>query len=246
VKRRRPSPPVVPAPPEREHVYPAWYAHGRWGSASFEFYSLKSTVKRIQEGRYRLPRFQREWVWTDEQVIKLFDSFVQGYHVGNLLLWERYGLSPSTERFGEVSVESDGKHDAFLVVDGQQRLGSLATAALSGRFLLDLQTGALTNEGPGPWRVPPAHFLVSGSAADNLRWPERHAHEHGLDQALVWDAWTAMFDTLGNVQVSAVRLGPEWSLPRVMESFRRLNTEGTPMDAAMLGAALARATEGTS
>jgi hypothetical protein len=60
------------------------------------------------------------------------------------------------------------------------------------------------------------------------------------------EQWVAMHDTLNNVHMSAIRLGSEWTLPRVMESFRRLNTEGTPMDAAMLEAALARATEGAS
>lgn len=226
---------------EREHHYPVWYQKDLFGSdIQHSTASLKSLVEEASTGRFKLPKFQRPYVWTDEQVIKLFDSFIQGFHVGSLLVWEQYKIPASTEVFGGVTIESK-EHRILLIVDGQQRLGSIISAALSGRFWFDLAKGCLTTEGPGPWRAPAEQFLVRGRTAKDLWWYQKHAAEFNLPEEDVLDAWVAMQDTLDRVYVSYIRMGYNWSLDRVMESYRRLNTEGTPMDPELLKAALEKA-----
>lgn len=238
---KAPPAPAQPPPPERERYVPKW-SHDYYGSTQHTTFSLGTLVEEVQSGRFRLPRFQRGWVWTDDQVIRLFDSLIRGFHVGSLLLWEQYDLPPSVERFGEVEVTSAGMTYPYLVVDGQQRIGSLMRAALSGRFWFDLEEGVLVTS-PGVLRAPAGQFLVRHGTADNLKWPEKHAAEHGLPSEHVWDAWVTMMDVFSRTYISAVKIGHEWGLDRVMESFRRLNVEGTKMDLGELEAALKMARE---
>lgn len=236
--------PAAPAPPPRPHYRPAWVVERRRHDVQHATVSLYELVEDVQAGLFRLPRFQRPFVWTDEQVIRLFDSMTRGYHVGSLLLWEQYGLPRSTEHFGEIAVESTTEHHVALVVDGQQRIVAVATAALSGRFYVDMETGALVTT-PGPMRAPAAHFLLRGADFDNFEWVREHAATHGLPYEMVWDAWCASHDPIGYHYLSIVRLGRGWTLEEVVESYRRLNTEGTPMDPGDLAAGLARARVGT-
>lgn len=198
-------------------------------------------MEAIQAGEFRIPRFQRSFVWTDEQVIRLFESLLSGYHIGTMILWERWDLPESRESIGGIEVVSPTKSTVMLVVDGQQRLGSIAQAALSGRFWFDMQAGQLTTSGPGPWRVPAGYVLGRGHYHEMFDWYVAHADEHGLDREDVFDAWGATANVLDRIYVSAVRLGRRWTIDAVMESFRRLNTEGTRMDPAELEEALRRA-----
>jgi len=79
------------------------------------------------DGRIRIPHFQRPLRWQRDDVIKLFDSIVRGYPVGSLLLWHR---SAPTEmlQLGALRISADKSPDALWVVDGQQRIISLANA----------------------------------------------------------------------------------------------------------------------
>ena len=79
------------------------------------------------EGRIRIPRFQRPLRWRRDDVIKLFDSIVRGYPVGSLLLWRR--SAPAEElQLGALRIDAPSMADALWVVDGQQRITSLANA----------------------------------------------------------------------------------------------------------------------
>lgn len=137
----------------------------------------------------------------------------------------------------QVASAADGY--GHLVVDGQQRLASIATAALSGRFWLDLDAGTLVTSA-GPWRIPAA-YIIDREKHDAFDWPEPHAAEHGLRATHVRDAWMTMEGIISRVYISAIRLGTDWSLDRVVETFRRINTEGTPMSPEDLRHGLERA-----
>jgi hypothetical protein len=79
------------------------------------------TVRRLAEkvaiGDLDIPEFQREFVWTKDQVKDLLDSLIRGYPIGSLLIWD---LSEYTS--GRYIYESRRKE---WVVDGQQRIVSL-------------------------------------------------------------------------------------------------------------------------
>lgn len=96
-----------------------------------------ATVVQQLNRKYFLPAIQREFVWSPEQVIALFDSIMRGYPISSFLFWD---LKPETRedwdiyKFVEHAKESgshnevtgtEGITDLTLVLDGQQRLTSL-------------------------------------------------------------------------------------------------------------------------
>jgi len=93
--------------------------------------NLSDVFNRISDGRYRIPEFQREYVWDTSEVTELFDSIYNSYPIGSLFLWEvpeeMNQFFRDTREFGQPSVE-DVRYQVSFVLDGQQRLTSLYIA----------------------------------------------------------------------------------------------------------------------
>lgn len=90
-------------------------------------YTVVQLLDEVRRGRVRLPRFQRSFRWSDEDRRQLFDSLQHGYPVGTLLLAR--GQAPA----GRVALagflqDVSAAPDVLWVVDGQQRLATLAMA----------------------------------------------------------------------------------------------------------------------
>lgn len=49
--------------------------------------TIKSAVELAYQRKLLLPAIQREFVWSTEQIIKLFDSLMRGYPIGSFLFW---------------------------------------------------------------------------------------------------------------------------------------------------------------
>jgi hypothetical protein len=109
-------------------------------------YPVVDLVAAAYEGRIRIPEFQRPLRWQWEDVRRLFDSIVKGYPIGNLLLWKR--IAPEgVIRLGSLRIQSRAFDEGWWVVDGQQRLTSLANAlseegAKDERFALAYDLGS--------------------------------------------------------------------------------------------------------
>lgn len=77
-------------------------------------------------GEYRIPRFQRPYVWSQEDMIQLFDSISKGYPIGSLLIWQTERSDISSSPFiGPVSIPTASPALKSYVVDGHQRLATL-------------------------------------------------------------------------------------------------------------------------
>lgn len=90
-------------------------------------YDVETLVNMAWEGKIRVPHFQRDFRWLRRDVIRLLESILRGYPVGSLLLWRR----PAAEerlKLGALSVKASATNEALWVVDGQQRITSLANA----------------------------------------------------------------------------------------------------------------------
>jgi hypothetical protein len=90
-------------------------------------YDVEKLVGMAWQGQIRVPHFQRELRWGREDVIRLFDSIVKGYPIGSLLLWVRRA-APETITLGALHIEAPKLDQSLWVVDGQQRVTSLANA----------------------------------------------------------------------------------------------------------------------
>jgi uncharacterized protein with ParB-like and HNH nuclease domain len=55
--------------------------------------TIAQAVKSIQAQDLVLPAIQREFVWNDTQIVRLFDSILRGYPIGSFLSWK---IDPAT------------------------------------------------------------------------------------------------------------------------------------------------------
>lgn len=94
-------------------------------------FKVEDLMREIRRGRVRIPSFQRPLAWTRDDARKLVDSLYRGYPVSTLLFWETRA-DPAEVRLGpRLKVDAPSRSDAWWVVDGQQRLVSLARILLS-------------------------------------------------------------------------------------------------------------------
>ena len=100
-------------------------------SRSATTFDVEELVTRAWHGDIRVPHFQRAFRWKWEDTRRLFDSIVKNYPIGSLLLWVR--RSPGQRlRLGALRVDAPESNNALWVVDGQQRITSLANALHEG------------------------------------------------------------------------------------------------------------------
>ncbi|MDC0712464.1 DUF262 domain-containing protein [Stigmatella sp. ncwal1] len=134
-------------------------------------FSVSALLDAIRKGRVRIPHFQRGFRWNDEDRRLLFDSLQSGFPIGTLLLAR--GEAPAAHiMLGGFAANVPQTPDALWVVDGQQRLVTLAMALLedhSGAYrplFFDLEanrfvTGPRRRSAPPYW--VPTHVLSSSA-----------------------------------------------------------------------------------
>lgn len=90
--------------------------------------SIRSIINKVVSGEVRIPSFQRNYVWTSEQVAFLLDSLYKGIPIGNIFLWKTSEKLKIEKDFGNFSLPNPEKdYPIKYVLDGQQRLTSLFT-----------------------------------------------------------------------------------------------------------------------
>lgn len=103
---------------------------------SYQSECIADILPRINS-TFFLPAFQREFVWTAEQVCSLFDSLMRRYPISSFLLWQvpvqsrddveayefLHNVKDSQNR--GLLARVHGKREITFVLDGQQRLTAL-------------------------------------------------------------------------------------------------------------------------
>ncbi|MGL5149028.1 MAG: GmrSD restriction endonuclease domain-containing protein [Clostridium sp.] len=95
----------------------------------------------LEEGGFWLPNIQRHFVWSEDQIVKLFDSIMREYPIGTLMVWKtkqkikcRRFLSTFKEGINILDTyETPNDLQKLLVLDGQQRIQSIFIA-LKGSY----------------------------------------------------------------------------------------------------------------
>lgn len=91
---------------------------------------LFGLIDQIRQGEILLPRFQRPFVWEDDQRLDLLDSVRQGMPIGSFLVWrtENQALVCHTD-LGGWAVASRREHGPWTyLIDGHQRAMTLLSA----------------------------------------------------------------------------------------------------------------------
>jgi hypothetical protein len=95
-------------------------------------WSIEDLLEKVAAGQIRLPEFQRLFKWTAEDVLQLFDSIERGFPIGTLLFWRGPETStPASRPLEGGATAPAARNDLLFILDGQQRLSSLAGVLLA-------------------------------------------------------------------------------------------------------------------
>jgi hypothetical protein len=196
--------------------------------------SIERLLSKVQAGEVRVPAFQRRFRWKPNQVAELFDSIYRSFPIGTLLFWKRRADAEHV-RLGQVEFDAPAFEAGQWVIDGQQRIISLANVLLleaaAPPFVVsfNLETERFSS---GPGRGPTVPLQI---AVDSERLVE----------------WLTARQLAPDLRRRAIRLGtalreyqlPVWSIGAESESdvreiFGRLNSRGTQLKPAELFEAL--------
>lgn len=83
---------------------------------------------------FQIPTFQREVVWEEENVKKLWDSIYKFYPLGSILVWKTDLKLQHHRKIGghKISDGSFNRNEYQYILDGQQRTTSLLTSLYGG------------------------------------------------------------------------------------------------------------------
>jgi len=96
--------------------------------------SVRRFLEDLQEGKYQIPTFQREIVWEEDNVKKLWDSIYKFYPLGSILLWETNIPLQKHRKVGGHELKDKNGSEFLYILDGQQRTTSLLTSIYGGEI----------------------------------------------------------------------------------------------------------------
>jgi uncharacterized protein with ParB-like and HNH nuclease domain len=132
--------------------------------------SVADVVEKVEYNQYLLPAIQRDFVWHYSKIETLFDSLMQGYPIGSMLLWRVDGKNTQNQRFygilrkyrerfhirsEEVSTRNISSFE--VVLDGQQRLTALYLG-LKGSYAYKLYNLAWKDN---EYSIPTRHLYLN-------------------------------------------------------------------------------------
>ena len=80
----------------------------------------------IDTGYIKIPKFQREFIWSKNQTGKLIDSIIKGFPIGTFIFWKTRDELRHIKNIGNANLPKKKAGDAVsYVLDGQQRITSL-------------------------------------------------------------------------------------------------------------------------
>ena len=194
--------------------------------------SLASLMLEMEQGRIRIPRFQRVFVWERKRIQELLDSMYKEYPIGTIFLWnapqEYNHLLRTVEYLGQPPMENNRSYS--LILDGQQRLTSLY-AVVNG-LSVDGENYRKIVADLNP-RDPEKSFLYR--EPNNRRWvsiTDLLNDNFSIYNGLPSDEYRTQFakykELLTNYPFSVVTVDG-MSIEEAIEIFERINRLGKPL-----------------
>lgn len=192
-------------------------------------YSLGNLMWSMAQGTLRIPRFQREFVWSRNKIIDLLDSMYKEYPIGTIFLWEAPAEFNHMLRTVTYLQQPDAERNKAytLILDGQQRLTSLYAVVNGlkiededyGKFVFDLAATAPEN-------------LFRYRQPDNKRWvavqdilKNDNSVYDGLTDSDYRKRFSRCFQLLNTYPFSVV-LVKDVDIEDAIEIFERINRAG--------------------
>jgi hypothetical protein len=194
---------------------------------------LGTLLSDVERGNIKIPVFQRQFIWTDEQIISLLDSIYRGFPVGSLLMWStKEELNHERNVGGFMLPVTPDDYPVNYILDGQQRLTTLygvfhsdhatADAALADRFNICY----LPDED-----VFAHHLAASGKTKihlnkilDTTKLLAELSHFNDYQRTKI----AKLTEALKDYEFPVVTI-KERSNKEVCSIFQRINSSGTPL-----------------
>ena len=116
--------------------------------------TIYEVIQNIKDGKYVMPAFQRQYVWSMEQIEKLWDSILLDYPIATFLFWHVDDDNVTWDTYfcnflSSVTFDSRKQADSInyelssidvkltdtAVLDGQHRLTSLYLSVFGDAFI---------------------------------------------------------------------------------------------------------------
>jgi Protein of unknown function DUF262 len=204
---------------------------------------LIDLLKWAREGRLRIPKFQRDFVWRRQDIVDLFDSISKQYPIGTMFLWGADPMPEHRNHIGPLKLP-EYKGQTWLVLDGQQRLTTLVGVLLLGDPQWDRR---LDPEDPDRWQVyfdakpeggfsqapssepTPSSYIAAPALLDTMKLfneANRIMRETDVETAESWvNRAQQVARAIQGYRVPIVQFTTN-NLSIAVESFSRLNKKG--------------------
>ena len=191
--------------------------------------TLNNLIVEVGKGEYRVPQFQREYVWEKSKVIELFDSIYKEWPIGTFFLWE---AGREHNRLFRHSIDLNippirDDDDITFILDGQQRITSLYVALMGltvngtdyGRICFDVKDQKFTHREPDNRRY---------IAVCDIWQKDIIKIAKGIEESYQ-DSLGRCHHILGTYPLSIVKVRDK-DLPSACKIFQRINQSGKRLD----------------
>ncbi len=216
---------------------------------------LSRLLQEMKRGEILVPRFQRPFVWTDEQRLNLLESVYSGYPIGAILVWRTQKHRLLTYgHLGPLHLPPDTGEEGTrqYLLDGHQRMATLFAALGPGLYdregedrpswspedaeeraswpiYFDLEAEKQPFRLPRRRQVPPPTWLPLDRLFDSyaLREIEEALRNAGHDRKLV-NRVQSVAEVFRDYVIPVMPMATE-DMKQATTSFKRVNSGGTPM-----------------
>ncbi|CAN5147865.1 DUF262 domain-containing protein [soil metagenome] len=194
---------------------------------------IRDLTAKIRGGEMKVPKFQRPFVWTEDQALALLDSLRRNYPIGSLLLWRTSDRLKTERDLGLFQLPSvDDMSPTEYVLDGQQRVTVLYSVfgaldeepGFKAAFDLRTQDFVVKSETETTSHQFPLRWLYQTTPLLNFRTGIQELP----DAAELQNRFDSLVNVLTGYQIPVVTLR-DLTLEEVGPIFERINSSGTPL-----------------
>ena len=210
---------------------------------------ITGILDQVMSGKYAIPEFQRDFVWSIRQIIELFDSIIKGYPIGSLILWK-----PESDSFkvlheigGIALLNAQPTADTMYVLDGRQRLTALASVLYPNglyynQICIDLKDMRVMQVSPNK-EITHTHLLKLGVAYDTYELVDfleklKNSNLSDIQKKQYADQAKKLNKTLISYRLGYISVYGG-RIDEAAEVFSRLNSKSTPISTDYMIQALA-------
>ena len=196
-------------------------------------------IREIQQGIIKVPKFQREFVWSIDKTAQLLDSILKGYPIGTFILWQTSERLNHVKNVGNLDIPDTPEGTKVqYVLDGQQRITSLFAAYLGAKInkigerkitdyrniFVNIKKGIEDDGEQIITAEPTGDRYISLFDVLNFSWPKAMELSETFDKEEL-GLISSYYDAFKAYKFSIVILRKE-DIDSAIEVFTRINTGG--------------------